>query len=175
MVGEIRDGETAEVSIKAALTGHLVLSTLHTNDAPSSIHRLLNMGVESFLISASVSMVIAQRLVRKICPHCVEVDNDAQNKLMAMDFYNEEYNDIVFKKGVGCDRCNHTGYKGRSVIYEIMEVNDELKTLISNRATSLEIKEAAMRKGMDSLRGSGIKKAIAGITSIDEIMRVTLS
>jgi type IV pilus assembly protein PilB len=175
MVGEIRDGETAEISIKAALTGHLVLSTLHTNDAPSSIHRLLNMGVEPFLISASVSMVIAQRLVRKICPHCKGKDGESENKLLAMNLDKNDYEDMSFQIGAGCDRCNNTGYKGRSVIYEIMEVDDEMKTLISGAATSIDIKDMAVKKGMDTLRESGMKKVILGVTSLDEVMRVTLS
>ena len=175
MVGEIRDGETAEISIKAALTGHLVLSTLHTNDAPSSIHRLLNMGVEPFLISASVSMVIAQRLVRKICPHCNGEDGESENKLLAMNLDKNDYEGMSFQIGSGCDRCNNTGYKGRSVIYEIMEVDDEMKTLISGAATSIEIKDLAIKKGMDTLRESGMKKVILGVTSLDEVMRVTLS
>ncbi|WP_028854812.1 type IV-A pilus assembly ATPase PilB [Psychrilyobacter atlanticus] len=175
MVGEIRDGETAEISIKAALTGHLVLSTLHTNDAPSSIHRLLNMGVEPFLISASISMVIAQRLVRRICPHCIGKDGESANKLMAMDLDKNDYEGLDFKIGAGCEKCNNTGYKGRSVIYEIMEVDDEMKSLISENTTSIEIKKLAMEKGMDTLRESGMKKAISGVTSLDEVMRVTLS
>ncbi|MCS5421541.1 MULTISPECIES: type IV-A pilus assembly ATPase PilB [Psychrilyobacter] len=175
MVGEIRDGETAEISIKAALTGHLVLSTLHTNDAPSSIHRLLNMGVEPFLISASISMVIAQRLVRKICPHCIGKDGEAANKLMAMDLNKNDYEGMSFQIGSGCGKCNNTGYKGRSVIYEIMEVDDEMKNLISGNTTSIEIKDLAVKKGMDTLRESGMKKAILGVTSLDEVMRVTLS
>ncbi len=175
MVGEIRDGETAEISIKAALTGHLVLSTLHTNDAPSSIHRLLNMGVEPFLISASISMVIAQRLVRRICPHCIGKDGQSANKLMAMNLDKDDYEGIDFKVGAGCEKCNNTGYKGRSVIYEIMEVDDEMKNLISENTTSIEIKNQAVKKGMDTLRESGMKKAISGVTSLDEVMRVTLS
>jgi type IV pilus assembly protein PilB len=175
MVGEIRDGETAEIAIKAALTGHLVLSTLHTNDAPSSIHRLLNMGVEPFLISASISMIVAQRLVRKVCQYCGETDENAANKLRAMNLDIADYDSDAFKIGKGCSECNHTGYKGRSVIYEIMEVDDEMKTLISDRATSIEIKELAQKKGMNTLRESGVKKAATGMTSLDEVMRVTLS
>lgn len=175
MVGEIRDGETAEISIKAALTGHLVLSTLHTNDSSATIHRLLNMGVEAFLISASVSMIIAQRLVRKICPHCIETDEEVNKKLLAMGMNKDDYRDVDFKIGAGCSKCNNTGYKGRSVIYEILEVDDEMKNLISETTTSIEIKDLAIKKGMDTLRDSGIKKAVLGVTSLDEVMRVTLS
>jgi len=175
MVGEIRDKETAEISIKAALTGHLVLSTLHTNDASSSIHRLLNMGVEPFLISASLSLIIAQRLVRKNCPYCTEDDNQSENKLIAMNQDIEKYRENIFKIGKGCSKCNYTGYKGRTVIYEIIKIDDEIKKLISDRATSLEIKNIALEKGMKTLRELGIKKAILGITSLDEVMRVTLS
>jgi type II secretory ATPase GspE/PulE/Tfp pilus assembly ATPase PilB-like protein len=120
-------------------------------------------------------MIIAQRLVRKVCQYCGEVDENAANKLRGMDLDMDDFDSDAFKIGKGCSKCNHTGYKGRSVIYEIMEVDDEMKTLISDRATSLEIKELAQKKGMNTLRESGVKKAASGITSLDEVMRVTLS
>jgi type IV pilus assembly protein PilB len=174
MVGEIRDNETAEIAIKAALTGHLVFSTLHTNDAPSSIHRLLDMGVEPFLISASLLMIQAQRLVRKICPHCKEEHDDSERLLISLGENLEDYKGITFYKGKGCDRCNGTGYKGRSVIYEVMPLTDELKEAVSNRMTTMEIREIARREGMITLRETGIKKATLGETTLEEIIRVTL-
>jgi type IV pilus assembly protein PilB len=174
MVGEIRDNETAEIAIKAALTGHLVFSTLHTNDAPSSIHRLLDMGVEPFLISASLLMIQAQRLVRKICPYCKEEHDDSERLLISLGENLEDYKGIIFYKGKGCDKCNGTGYKGRSVIYEVMSLTDELKEAVSNRMTTMEIREIARREGMITLRETGIKKATLGETTLEEIIRVTL-
>jgi type IV pilus assembly protein PilB len=174
MVGEIRDNETAEIAIKAALTGHLVFSTLHTNDAPSSIHRLIDMGVEPFLISASLLMIQAQRLVRKICPHCKAERDDHENLLKSLGEDLSEYENITFYKGKGCDHCNGTGYTGRSVIYEVMPLTDEIKEAVSRRLTTMEIREIARREGMVTLRETGIKKAVLGETTLEEIIRVTL-
>lgn len=174
MVGEIRDKETSEIAIKAALTGHLVLSTLHTNDAPSSIHRLINMGIEPFMISASLLMVQAQRLVRRICPHCKEVDDDYDETLEGLGLKKEEYSNIKFYIGRGCSECNNTGYKGRAAIYEIMTVSEEIKELISRGATTLEIGRQAKKEGMVTLRESGMKKAEEGVTTLEEVLRVTL-
>ncbi len=174
MVGEIRDNETAEIAIKAALTGHLVFSTLHTNDAPSSIHRLIDMGVQPFLISASLLMIQAQRLVRKICPNCKAEHDDPVKLLTVLREDPEEYKDVVFYKGKGCDHCNGTGYRGRSVIYEVMPLTDELKEAVSRRLTTMEIREIARREGMVTLRETGIKKAVLGETTLEEIIRVTL-
>lgn len=174
MVGEIRDQETAEISIKAALTGHLVLSTLHTNDAPSAVQRLINMGIEPFMISASLLMIQAQRLVRRICPYCKEKHHYSKDVFLALGLDYEKYGDVDFYKGGGCDHCNGSGYKGRTVIYEIMYVNDELRELIAKGANTHTVKSKAREGGMVTLRENGIQKAIDGITSLDEILRVTM-
>ena len=174
MVGEVRDGETSEIAIKAALTGHLVFSTLHTNDAPSSIHRLINMGVEPFMISASLLMVQAQRLVRRVCPKCKEEDEKAEKVLKALGISRDEYKGAKFYKGRGCEHCNGTGYKGRAAIYEMMLISEEIKELISERATTLEIARKAREQGMKTLRESGMEKAVIGETSLEEVLRVTL-
>ena len=174
MVGEIRDAETSEIAIKAALTGHLVLSTIHTNDAPSSIHRLINMGIEPFMISASLLMVQAQRLVRKICPSCKSTDGKAEEILHILGHKADEFKGIDFKRGQGCDHCNGTGYKGRSAIYEMMVLTEELKELISEKATTSVIAKKAKEQGMKTLRESAMEKALQGETSLEEILRVTL-
>ena len=175
MVGEIRDFETAEIAVKAALTGHLVLSTLHTNDAPATISRLLNMGVEPFLITASVNLVLAQRLARRICSECkkpVEVDPQT---LLDMGFSKEDMKNIVIHKGAGCTNCNGTGYKGRVALYEVMRFVDELKEMVLQGASSAELKAAAARLGMSTLRMSGIRKIIEGVTTPEEVLRVTMA
>lgn len=174
MVGEIRDNETAEIAIKAALTGHLVFSTLHTNDAPSSIHRLMDMGVEPFLISASLLMIQAQRLVRRICPHCKEEHDDSDRLLTSLGENPEDYKGVTFYRGNGCDKCNGTGYRGRSVIYEVMPMTDELREAVSNGLTTMEIRDIARKEEMATLRETGIKKATLGETTLEEIIRVTL-
>ena len=174
MVGEIRDQETAEISIKAALTGHLVLSTLHTNDAPSAVQRLINMGIEPFMISASLLMVQAQRLVRRICPYCKEKHHYSKDVYLALGLDYEKYGEVDFYKGAGCEHCNESGYKGRTVIYEIMRVDDELRDLIAKGANTHTIKNKARELEMKTLRENGIQKAIDGITSLDEILRVTM-
>ena len=174
MVGEIRDGETSEIAIKAALTGHLVFSTLHTNDAPSSIHRLINMGVEPFMISASILMIQAQRLVRKVCPRCREEEEKTEELLKILGYGEEKYEGVKFAKGKGCDHCNGTGYKGRSAIYEMMVITEELKELIAEGATTLEIAKKAREQGMKTLRESGMERAVEGVTSLEEVLRVTL-
>ncbi len=173
MVGEIRDFETAEIAVKAALTGHLVLSTLHTNDAPSTITRLINMGVEPFLVSASVILVLAQRLVRKICVHCKEKQEVSETALLKIGFPPETINNLTCYMGMGCPACNNTGYKGRIALYEVMPVKEELKELILQGASATEIKKEAVRLGMVTLRKSGLKKVMEGITTIEEVMRVT--
>ncbi|MBM4362613.1 MAG: type IV-A pilus assembly ATPase PilB [Deltaproteobacteria bacterium] len=174
MVGEIRDFETAEIAVKAALTGHLVLSTLHTNDAPATISRLLNMGVEPFLITASVNLVLAQRLARKICADCkklVDADPEIQREV---GFKEEEIQKQLYK-GMGCTTCNGSGYKGRVALYEVMRFNETLKELVLQGASAAELKAGAIRSGMCTLRMSGIKKVILGVTSIDEVVRVTMA
>jgi len=173
MVGEIRDFETAEIAIKAALTGHLVLSTLHTNDAPSTITRLLNMGIEPIMVSSSVIIVVAQRLARKICQNCKEEQKISETTLLRSGITAEEIAHAKCYIGLGCSECNNTGYKGRIALYEIMRVKDELKELILQGASAADIKKEAIRLGMATLRRSGIQKVLDGTTSIDEVLRVT--
>jgi type IV pilus assembly protein PilB len=175
MVGEVRDFETAEIAVKAALTGHLVLSTLHTNDAPATISRLLNMGVEPFLITASVNLVLAQRLARKICTECKKPVEVEPQSLVDMGFTKEQMKDAVVHKGVGCTNCNGTGYKGRIALYEVMRFTDELKEMVLQGASSAELKVAAARLGMNTLRMSGITKILEGVTTPEEVLRVTMS
>ncbi|MDH4230652.1 MAG: type IV-A pilus assembly ATPase PilB [Nitrospirota bacterium] len=173
MVGEIRDFETAEIAVKAALTGHLVLSTLHTNDAPGTISRLLNMGIEPFLVSSAVVLIMAQRLARRICQQCKAEENIPVSALVKLGFSNEEAEKVKCYKGKGCPACNNTGYKGRVALYEVMPVKDELKELILEGASSAELKKAAIRLGMKSLRMSGLTKVAEGVTTIDEVLRVS--
>lgn len=173
MVGEIRDFETAEIAIKAALTGHLVLSTLHTNDAPSTINRLLNMGIEPFLVSSSVILIMAQRLARRICQKCKVEDQVPEPALIKVGFSEEEAKSIKVYKGNGCPTCNGSGFKGRVGIYEVMVLNDELKELILEGANTDELKKAAIRNGMKTLRMSGLTHVKNGVTSIEEVLRVT--
>lgn len=174
MVGEIRDFETAEIAVKAALTGHLVLSTLHTNDAPATISRLLNMGVEPFLITASVNLVLAQRLARKNCTDCkaeIQVDRQA---LVDIGFTSDQITGAKLMKGAGCRTCNGTGYKGRVALYEVMRFTDQLKEMVLQGASTAELKAAAIKQGMSTLRMSGIRKVLSGMTSTEEILRVTM-
>ncbi len=173
MVGEIRDFETAEIGVKAALTGHLVLSTLHTNDAPGTVSRLLNMGIEPFLVSSAVVLIMAQRLARRICQQCKEVEKVPVAALLKLGFSQEEAEKVTCYKGKGCPACNNTGYKGRVALYEVMPVKDELKELILEGASSAELKKSAIRLGMKSLRMSGLTKVVEGVTTIDEVLRVS--
>lgn len=173
MVGEIRDFETAETAVKAALTGHLVLSTLHTNDAPSTVNRLLNMGIEPFLLTASVINITAQRLVRRICRDCKEPLEVAPEVLMNLGFSEEDAKSTVCYHGKGCRTCNETGYKGRTGLYEVMPLDDELKEAILQGFSSVELKREAMRLGMMTLRGAGLMKVRTGETSLEEVLRVT--
>jgi type IV pilus assembly protein PilB len=173
MVGEIRDFETAEIAVKAALTGHLVLSTLHTNDAPSTINRLLNMGIEPFLVSSSVILILAQRLARKVCTQCKTEEKIPVQALIKVGFSPEKAETIKCFKGKGCPTCNNSGYKGRIALYEVMPIKDEIRELILEGASASEIKKTAVRLGTKSLRMSGMSKVEEGITSIEEILRVT--
>ncbi|MBM4141446.1 MAG: type IV-A pilus assembly ATPase PilB [Nitrospira sp.] len=173
MVGEIRDFETAEIAVKAALTGHLVLSTLHTNDAPSSISRLLNMGIEPFLVSASVILIMAQRLVRKVCTQCREDEKIPIPALIKIGFSEEEAKAIKCYKGKGCPICNGSGYKRRIALYEVMPVVPEIKEMVLEGASADEIKKTAVKFGMKTLRMSGLTKVKEGITSIEEVLRIT--
>ena len=182
MIGEIRDSETAEIAIQSAMTGHLVLSTLHTNDSASAFARLTDMGIEPFLIASSISMVFAQRLLRKLCPHCREsyeisgedvklLISDEQSEIMPV--INEILSKGTFYMQKGCKECNFTGYKGRTAIYEILEVNDDIRSLIMTRASSQEIKLKAVKFGMSTLRVEAIRKFASGLTSIAEVVRVS--
>jgi len=173
MVGEIRDFETAEIGVKAALTGHLVLSTLHTNDAPGTISRLLNMGIEPFLVSSSVILILAQRLARRICAQCKEEEKLPEAALIKAGFPENEAKSLKCFKGKGCPACNGTGYKGRVALYEVMPIKDELKELILEGASTSEVKKASIRLGMKTLRMSGITKVAEGVTTLEEVMRVT--
>jgi type IV pilus assembly protein PilB len=175
MVGEIRDKETAEISIKAALTGHLVLSTVHTNDAPSTINRLLDMGVEPFLVSSSLNLILAQRLARVICVHCKAPAELSLEGLTGVGFGAEEAAGLVTYKGTGCVECAHTGYRGRIALYEVMPIGDEVREMILVGASALAIKRRAVDLGMRTLRTSGLEKVRQGVTTIDEIVRVTVS
>ena len=174
LVGEIRDLETAEIAVKAALTGHLVLSTLHTNDASSTITRLVDMGVEPFLVSTSLLLIVAQRLVRKICPKCKEEIKINKKVLLSMGVKKEELGDFKVFKGRGCENCNNTGYKGRTALYEVLAVSQEIKELINKGATALEIQEQARKEGMRTLREAGLMKVKEGITTLEEVGRVTI-
>ena len=174
LVGEIRDFETAEIAVKAALTGHLVLSTLHTNDAPSTISRLMNMGIEPFLVATSVNLICAQRLVRRICSNCKEELEVPQQALIDAGYTPEEVKTVKIYHGKGCTTCNKGGYKGRTGLYEVMEINDELRELILVGASALELKKKAIEQGMLTLRRSGLVKIAAGMTTMDEVLRETV-
>jgi type IV pilus assembly protein PilB len=173
LVGEIRDFETAEIAIKAALTGHMVLSTLHTNDAPSTINRLMNMGIEPFLVATSVQLIAAQRLVRRICSNCREEVEMTSPALMNIGYKKEELGFKVFK-GRGCEKCNNTGYKGRVGLVEVMAIDDEIRELILSGGSAIDIRKKAIEAGMITLRRSGLVKIKDGITTIEEVVRETV-
>ncbi len=174
LVGEIRDFETAEIAVKAALTGHLVLSTLHTNDAPSTVNRLMNMGIEPFLVASSVHLICAQRLVRRVCSNCKEPSPLPPAALLQAGFSQDDANSVMPQKGAGCDRCNLTGYKGRVGLYEVMEISEELRELILVGASGLELRRKAIDDGMITLRMSGLRKVKDGVTTIEEVVRETV-
>jgi len=172
LVGEIRDLETAEIAIKASLTGHLVLSTLHTNDAPSTISRLLNMGIEPFLVATSVQLICAQRLVRRICKNCKrQVESPSHAALLELGYEPEEVDTLRVFRGAGCKVCNGTGYKGRVGLYEVMEITPEVKEAIIGNATAVELKRVAVENGMTTLRRSGLQKVRDEVTTIEEVVR----
>lgn len=174
MVGEIRDFETAEIAVKAALTGHLVLSTLHTNDAPSTINRLLNMGIEPFLVASSVNAILAQRLARKICGGCKEEQAITPQALIDAGMNPETASTVKLYHGKGCATCSNTGYKGRIAVYEVMPIGDEIKEFILNGASTAEIKREAMRLGMKSMRQAALSKLEEGMTTLEEVFRVSV-
>jgi type IV pilus assembly protein PilB len=171
LVGEIRDFETAEIAIKAALTGHLVLSTLHTNGAPETISRLMNMGIEPFLVATSVHLICAQRLVRRLCPECAEAVEVPYQSLVEAGFTPSEAKSVKIMKGRGCDNCHSTGYRGRIGLYEVMEVDDEVRELILVGASAMELKKKAIEHGMITLRRSGLTKVMQGLTTMEEVAR----
>ena len=174
LVGEIRDFETAEIAIKAALTGHLVLSTLHTNGAPETITRLMNMGIEPFLVATSVHLICAQRLVRRVCKDCAEPVEVPVQALIEEGYTPEEAKTVQIMKGKGCATCNKTGYKGRTGLYEVMEVDDEIRELVLVGASALELKKKAIERGMITLRRSGLIKVAQGWTTLEEVARETI-
>lgn len=173
MIGEIRDLETGGIAIKAALTGHLVLSTLHTNDAPSTIVRLIDMGVEPFNVASAVNLVVAQRLVRRICGHCKTVHRYTDVELTAFGGNLEELRQLVFYRGVGCDRCSGTGYSGRAGLYEVMAMSPSLRRLVLLGGSTAELRDQAVAEGMLTLRMDGMLKVSRGITTIEEVIKET--
>ena len=175
MIGEIRDFETAEIAIKAALTGHMVLSTLHTNDAPATINRLLNMGIEPFLVASAVNLITAQRLARRVCSECKQPEEIPVQALIDAGVPPEEASTYVCMRGKGCSTCNNTGYKGRVGFYQVMPMREEIKELILNGANTAEIKRESMRIGIKTMRQSGLTKLKEGVTSFEEVLRVTIS
>lgn len=175
MIGEIRDFETAEIAIKAALTGHMVLSTLHTNDAPATINRLLNMGIEPFLVASAVNLITAQRLARRVCGECKEPEDIPVQALIDAGASPDEAPSYVCMRGKGCPACNNTGYKGRVGFYQVMPMREEIKELILNGANTAEIKRESMRIGIKTMRQSGLTKLKEGVTSFEEVLRITVS
>jgi type IV pilus assembly protein PilB len=174
LVGEIRDFETAEIAVKASLTGHLVLSTLHTNDAPSTVSRLMNMGIEPFLVASSVNLICAQRLVRRLCAACKAPHPTPAQGLLDVGFSSEDAASVVPFQPIGCEKCNNTGYKGRVGLYEVMEVSEGVRELILVGASAIELRRKALEEGMLTLRMSGLCKVKAGLTSVEEVTRETV-
>jgi type IV pilus assembly protein PilB len=174
LVGETRDIETAQIAVQASLTGHLVFTTLHTNDAPSSIARLLDLGLENFLMTATIEGIVAQRLVRKICPRCKEAYNPAEQELMELQLLPEDLQGRQIYRGRGCDYCNNSGYKGRMALFEIMTLDDELRELIMQNASTQILRNEARKRGMRPLRQSGLLSIFDGQTTIDEVVRATM-
>jgi type IV pilus assembly protein PilB len=174
LVGEIRDKETAEIAVQASLTGHLVFSTLHTNDAPSAIARLLDLGLEPFLVTATLEGILAQRLVRKLCLNCKTEYTPSLEQLMELELRPEDVKGRVFYYGKGCEACNNTGYRGRSGLYETMLLDDEMKDLIVQHASTQVLRQEARKRGMRTLRQAGLMAIYDGLTSIEEVVRETI-
>jgi len=174
LVGEVRDFETAEIAVKAALTGHLVLSTLHTNDAPSTVNRLMNMGIEPFLVATSINCIAAQRLVRKICKTCAEDVDTSPQILIQVGFAPDEVKTLKVKRGRGCEKCKNTGYKGRIGLFEVLLFSDEIRDMILSGASSIELKRRAIEEGMVTLRNAGLQKVRDGTTTLEEVLRETV-
>jgi type IV pilus assembly protein PilB len=175
LVGEIRDAETLDIAVKASLTGHLVFSTLHTNDAPSTIARLVDMGVDRYMIGSSLLLVVAQRLVRKVCPNCKKEDFIDRRVLLSMGFSDKEIKDLKLYRGTGCENCRFTGYRGRTGIFEVLKITPSIRELIFRGATTEEIREKAIEEGMITLRRSGLIKVKKGVTTVEEVLRETLA
>jgi type IV pilus assembly protein PilB len=175
LVGEIRDKETAEIAVQASLTGHLVFSTLHTNDAPSAIARLLDLGLEPFLVTATIEGIVAQRLVRKICLNCKTEYTPAEEQLMELELRVEDVKGRKFYYGKGCEMCNNTGYRGRQGLYESMILDDEMRDMIIQHASTQVLRVEAKKRGMRTLRQSGLLAIYDGVTSIEEVVRETLT
>jgi type II secretory ATPase GspE/PulE/Tfp pilus assembly ATPase PilB-like protein len=173
LVGEIRDQETAEIAIQAALTGHLVFSTLHTNDAPSAITRLIDMGVALFLVSSSIQAIMAQRLVRTICPNCKQPKEYKPHELAWIGLREKETKKVTLYEGAGCRECGGTGYKGRLGIFEMMELSNEIRELAFRKASTTKIRDEAIVSGMRTLHEDGVRKVINGLTTIEEVLRIT--
>jgi type IV pilus assembly protein PilB len=173
MVGEIRDGETADIAIKAALTGHLVFSTLHTNDAPSTINRLVDMGVPSYLVAASTKLIMAQRMVRKICTYCKQEMEITPQMLEMLDLTKEEESGLKIFQGKGCGHCNNTGYSGRTGLFEVMPITPMIEKMIVQGSSTAEIREQAIKEGMMALRSAGLDKLRNGITTLEEVVAET--
>ncbi|MEX2545492.1 MAG: GspE/PulE family protein, partial [Phycisphaeraceae bacterium] len=174
LVGETRDLETAQIAVQAALTGHLVFTTLHTNDAPSTVARLLDLGLEDFLLTATVEGVVAQRLVRKVCPRCREAYEPAEEELMQLDLLPEDVKGRQLYRGRGCDHCNQSGFKGRMALFEIMVIDDEIRELVMQHASTSVLRAEARKRGMRTLRQAGLLAIFDGMTSIDEVVRHTV-
>ncbi len=175
MIGEIRDAETANIAINASLTGHLVFSTLHTNDAPSAVARLVDIGVQPFLVSSAVRAMVAQRLVRKICPNCTGPYDLLESEMRSLGIDPSQAAEASVSKGRGCDRCKHTGYKGRAGIFEIFTVDDEVRHMINSKATTVELRKRAREMGMRTLREDGIRKVLSGMTTAEEVISATMA
>jgi len=173
MVGEIRDSETADIAVKAALTGHLVLSTLHTNDSPGAIARMVDMGIEPFLVSSSVLMVCAQRLLRKICPHCKDTIKVPADVVARLSMNQQEVSATTYYRGRGCSRCKETGFLGRMAIMEVLSISNALREQILLNTSAKNLKDQALKEGLRTLRMAGLEKAKAGLTSLDEVLRVS--
>jgi type IV pilus assembly protein PilB len=174
MIGEIRDLETASIATNASLTGHLVFSTLHTNDAPSAVARLIDLGVQPFLVASSVRGIIAQRLIRRLCAHCKQPVELSETELRALQIEPGQLSEAQVMKPVGCDRCRQTGYKGRMGIFEIFEIDDDVRHMINKRSSTLLLRQRARELGMRTLREDGVRKVLAGLTSAEEVISITV-
>lgn len=174
MIGEIRDADTANIAINASLTGHLVFSTLHTNDAPSAVARLIDIGVQPFLVSSAVRAIVAQRLVRKLCPNCRQPYEPSESEMESLGLDYSQLQEASVMKGIGCDACKHRGYKGRAGIFEIFLIDDEVRHMINQKSTTLELRKRAREMGMRTLREDGIRKVLSGMTSAEEVISATM-